>query len=89
MPRWIRRRLTYANVIATLALCLALNVGAYAAFKIPPNSIGSAQLKNRAVAPRKVSPSAIRLSRGKKGPKGPREPRGCPVPQVRRALNRA
>ena len=79
MPRWIRRRLTYANVIATLALFLVLNVGAYAALKIPPNSIGSAQL----------SPSAIRLSRGKKGPKGPREPRGCPVPQVRRALNRA
>ena len=76
MPRWIRRRLTYANVIATLALCLALNVGAYAAFKIPPNSIGSAQLKNRVVAPRKVSPSAIRLSRGKKGPKGPEGARG-------------
>ena len=52
MPGWIRRRLTYANVIATLALFLALNVGAYAAFKIPPNSIGSAELKNKAVTPK-------------------------------------
>ena len=38
MPSWIRRRLTYANVIATLALFLALNVGAYAAIRLPPNS---------------------------------------------------
>ena len=78
MPGRIRRRLTYANVIATLALFLALNVGAYAAFKIPPNSIGSAQLKNRAVTPKKVSPSAIKLFRGKKGEKGPEGPKGLP-----------
>ena len=74
----MRRRLTYANVIATLALFLALNVGAYAAFKIPPNSIGSAELKNKAVTPKKVSPSAIKLFRGKKGEKGSEGAKGLP-----------
>jgi hypothetical protein len=78
MRGWIRRRLTYANVIATLALFLALNVGAYAALKIPPNSIGSAQLKNKAVTPKKVSPSAIKLFRGKKGEKGSTGAKGLP-----------
>ena len=70
MPSWMRRRLTYANVIATLALFLALNVGAYAAIKIPPNSIGSAQLKNKAVTPKKVSPAAIKLFKGAEGTPG-------------------
>ena len=78
MPRWMRRRLTYANVIATLALFLALNVGAYAAIKIPPNSIGPAQLKNKAVTPKKVSPAAIKLFRGKNGQKGPVGAKGLP-----------
>jgi hypothetical protein len=76
----MRRRLTYANVIATLALFLALNVGAYAAIKIPANSIGSAQLKNKAVTPKKVSPSAIKLFQGKKGQKGPEGAKGLPGP---------
>jgi hypothetical protein len=70
MPSWMRRRLTYANVIATLALFLALNVGAYAAIRIPANSIGSAQLKNKAVTPKKVSPAAVKLFKGAKGSKG-------------------
>lgn len=80
MPSWIRRRLTYANVIATFALFLALNVGAYAAIKIPPNSVGPAQLQNKAVTPKKVSPAAIKLFRGKKGQKGPEGAKGLPGP---------
>src|SRR4051812_369319 len=80
MPSWMRRRLTYANVIATVALFLALNVGAYAAIKIPANSIGSAQLKNKAVTPKKVSPSAIKLFKGKKGQKGFNGAKGLPGP---------
>ena len=77
MPSWMRRRLTYANVIATLALFLALNVGAYAAIRIPANSIGSAQLKNKAVTPKKVSPAALKLFKGAKGSKGAK---GLPGP---------
>jgi hypothetical protein len=37
----IRAGLTYANVIATLALFIALGGGAYAAFKLPKGSVGS------------------------------------------------
>jgi hypothetical protein len=48
------KRLTYANVTATLALFVALSGGAYAAAKIPPNSVGTAQLKDNAVTTEKV-----------------------------------
>jgi len=40
----VRGRVTYANVVATLALFLALGGGAYAAFKLPANSVGTRQL---------------------------------------------
>jgi hypothetical protein len=72
MPGWIRRRLTYANVTATLALFLALNVGAYAAVKLPANSVGAKQLKNKAVTPTKVAPATLRLFKGQKGEPGAR-----------------
>ena len=78
MSGWIGRRLTYANVIATVALFLALNVGAYAAFKLPPNSVGPAQLRNKAVTPKKVSPAAIKLFKGTKGEKGAQGAKGLP-----------
>ena len=47
-------RLTYANVTATLALFLALGGGAYAALKLPANSVGTTQLKKNAVTGPKV-----------------------------------
>lgn len=45
----MRRHLTYANVAATLALWLALGGLSYAALKIPPHSVGAAQLRSGAV----------------------------------------
>ncbi len=48
MLRSIASRLTYANVMATAALFIALGGGAYAAFKVPKNSVGTKQLKNGA-----------------------------------------
>jgi hypothetical protein len=68
----IRQRLTYANVIATLALFLALNVGAYAAVRLPANSVGPAQLRNKAVTPKKVAPATLKLFKGRKGSPGAR-----------------
>jgi hypothetical protein len=56
--------------IALLALFIALGGTSYAAIKLPANSVGSAQLKNRAVTPKKVSPAAVKLFRGKRGPRG-------------------
>ena len=49
-----RSGLTYSNVIATFALFLALGGGAYAAFKLPKNSVGSKQIKKGAVNSSKV-----------------------------------
>jgi hypothetical protein len=37
----MRRRVTYANVVGTLGLFFALGGGAYAAFKLPGNSVGT------------------------------------------------
>ena len=52
----LRGRLTYANVTATLALCVALATGgAYA-----QSRIGTNEIKNRAVTGPKVSKNALR-----------------------------
>ncbi len=42
-------RLTYANVIATLALFISLGGASYAAVSLRPNSVGSRQIQNGAV----------------------------------------
>ena len=50
----IRERLTYANVVATLALFLALGGVGIAATKLPKNSVGTKQMKKGAVTGAKV-----------------------------------
>jgi hypothetical protein len=52
-------RLTYANVISTLALFAALGGGAYAAVELPPKSVGTRQLKNKAVKRVKIARKAV------------------------------
>jgi hypothetical protein len=52
-------RLTYANVMATLALFVALSGGAYAAIALPANSVGVSQLKNSAVVTAKIKNNAV------------------------------
>lgn len=49
MLQALRRRLTYANVVASLALFVALGGVSYAAVKLPKKSVGPAQLKKNAV----------------------------------------
>jgi hypothetical protein len=68
-------------VVALVALFVALGGGAYAALKLPANSVGAAQLKKSAVTPTKLSPAAKKaLSKpgpaGAIGPRGPEGPRG-------------
>jgi hypothetical protein len=55
----IRRRLSYANVMATMAVFLALGGGAVAAFRVPAHSVGTKQLRNHAVTAAKVKPHAL------------------------------
>jgi hypothetical protein len=52
-------RLTYANVIATVALFVALGGGAYAATQLPKNSVGPGQLKKEAVTGAKVKKGSL------------------------------
>jgi hypothetical protein len=79
-------------VVALVALFVALGGGAYAALKLPANSVGAAQLKKSAVTPTKLSPAAKRAlsklgpknqagARGPAGPRGEAGPRGDSGPK--------
>jgi len=48
------KQLSYANVVASIALFVALGGGAYAAISLPRNSVGAKQIKKNAVNGRKV-----------------------------------
>jgi hypothetical protein len=85
----IRAGLTYANVIATWALFLALGGGAYAAATLPPSSVGAAQIKRNAVSSSKVKNGSLlskdfkagQLPTGAPGRKGPTGTTGPPGAQ--------
>jgi hypothetical protein len=75
----LRSRLTYANVIATLALFLALGgATAYAASTLGKNSVGTKQLRKNAVTGAKVKDGSLMVGDFKKGqlPVGERGPQG-------------
>ena len=59
MLRGIRRRLTYSNVVASLALFVALGGVSYAAVNLPRNSVGPSQIKQNAVTGSKVRNSSL------------------------------
>ena len=51
-----------SNVVAYIAVAmsfLALTGGAYAAFSVPANSVGTRQLRNHSITPVKLNPGAI------------------------------
>jgi Collagen triple helix repeat (20 copies) len=73
---FIRQRLTYANVIATLALFLVLGGGAYAATTLPRNSVGTGQLKPEAVTAGKIAKKTRQQLQGERGLTGPQGPQG-------------
>jgi len=96
MTSWIRNRVTYANVVATLALFIALGGTGYAAINLPRNSVGPKQLRANSVTSTKVKQgsllaadfkssqrSDLRGPRGAEGPpgaQGPAGPRGFAGP---------
>lgn len=55
----MRSHLTYANVVASLALFFALAGGSYAALRIPAGSVGSLQLRRNAVSATKLQGNAV------------------------------
>src|ERR671917_1110778 len=74
-----RPNLTYANVVSTLALFVALGGTSYA---VARNSVGSAQLRANAVTSAKVKNRSLRLTdlspSARTGTRGPRGPAGPP-----------
>ena len=87
----VRPHLTYANVLASLALFIALGGASYAALQVPKASVGTKQLKRNAVTSPKVKPGSLLLSdfrasqrsrlRGPAGPRGLEGPRGATGPE--------
>jgi hypothetical protein len=55
----IRARISYANVVATIALFVVLGGTSYAALQLPRNSVGSQQLKRNAVTAAKIKRNAV------------------------------
>jgi hypothetical protein len=72
--RTLRSKLTFANVVAVIALFIALGGAGYAAFKLPKNSVGPKQIRNGAVSEAKLSASAKATLKGAKGDQGPAGP---------------
>lgn len=75
-----RPKLSYANVIATVALFLALTGGAYAANVLPRSSVGTSQIKDAAVTGAKIKPGTLQASNFAPGalPQGPQGVPGTP-----------
>jgi hypothetical protein len=74
----LREKLSYANVMASVAVFLVLGGGAYAAAQLKKNSVGTAQLKNGAVTAAKVKNGSLLASNFAAGqiPAGPQGPKG-------------
>lgn len=89
MPARRTRRLSYANVMSSLALFIALGGVSWAAATLPANSVGKRQLKDNAVTGQKVANGSLRaadFARGAlpAGPQGPAGPAGAAGPQGQR-----
>lgn len=80
----LRKRLSYANVTASLALFMTLGGVGYAASQLPNNSVGTKQLKANAVTSGKVKNGTLlkadfkagQIPAGAKGNTGPAGPAG-------------
>jgi hypothetical protein len=78
----LRPHLTYANVMATVAVFVALGGGAYAAVQLPKNSVKAKQIAKNAVRSPEVKNRSLRRIDFRRGslPAGERGPQGEPGP---------
>lgn len=84
----ITKHLRFSNVIACVALFVALGGASYAAVSLPDNSVGTKQLQKKAVTASKIKRNAVTSGKVKDGslhagdfksgelPAGPRGPQG-------------
>ena len=59
----IRKRLTFANVMASVAMFIALGGASYAAVALPRNSVGTKQLRPQAVKRTDLAPRSVTKSK--------------------------
>jgi hypothetical protein len=69
-----------ALIVSTIALLVASGGASYAAFTLPRNSVGTKQIKNKAVTLLKIAPGAQKAL-AKAGPQGPPGVQGPPGSQ--------
>ena len=55
-----RRRLSYANVMSTIAVFVAIGGTSYAAITLPRNSVGGREIKSRSVGAEELKRGAVR-----------------------------
>lgn len=74
------RRLSYAEVMATMAMFIALGGASHAAVKIPNNSVGTKQIKKSAIDSSKVKDRSLLAKDFKQGqlPRGATGATGAP-----------
>lgn len=63
----VEHRLSPAMVVALIALFVAMGGSAYAVIRLPPNSVGTKQLKNGAVTNAKLRNGAVTATKVKMG----------------------
>ena len=81
MRRRSRASAGYGNVTATVALFVALGGVSYAAATLPAGSVGTSQLKDRAVTLAKLDRKARKKLRGPAGKPGAKGAKGANGPQ--------
>ena len=98
MRRSLHGKLTYANVMATLAVFIALGGSSYAAVKLRANSVGSREIRNGQVKKQDLAANSVDGSKVVDGslgltdftpgqlPSGARGPQGDPGPQGEQGL---
>ncbi|MEA2367005.1 MAG: hypothetical protein QOE69_3224 [Thermoleophilaceae bacterium] len=88
----LRQRLTYANVMATIAVFIALGGSGYAAVSLQRNSVKGKHIAKNAVTSSKVKNRSLKridFARGQlpKGDQGPKGDRGAPGPGEEAAIS--
>ena len=78
--RAVLERLTYANVMSSIAVFMVLGGGAYAAAKLPRNSVGTQQIKNRGVRSADLAKGSVGSAAVKNGSLTPADFKGGGLP---------